>query len=139
MHQVLEAVHCHLAKDGRDRTVDPLRQKTKSSLIVCCLVEQPPEHQRLAEHRRGFRERQRRRELEHPLGLGEGSMKAMAELVGHRQDVALAGGEVQQHVGVNARHRVRAERASALVRPNGSIDPPLIEEPPRYAPGLWSK
>ncbi len=100
------------------------------------LVEQALEHERLAEHRRGLGQRQRRRLVEDPLRLGERGVQAVAELVGHGEHVAPAGGEVQQHVGVHARHRVAAEGATALVRAHRGVDPVLVEEAGHDAAGL---
>ena len=105
------------------------------ALVVGDLGEHPPEHQLLAEHRRGLGERQRRRLVEHALGLGERGVQAVAELVRHRQHVAAGGGEVEQHVRVHARNRVRAEGAASLVRPRRRVDPVLVEEPPRDRAG----
>ena len=54
------------------------------------LLEQPPEHDRLAEHRRGLGQRQRRALVEDALRRGERGVHAVAELVGERQHVAAA-------------------------------------------------
>ena len=131
MDEVLEPVERHLAKDGRDRAVDALGQQAEARVFALGRVQQPAEHERLAEHRRGLRERQRRRLLEHALRLGECGMQAVAEFVRHRQHVATAGGEVEHHVRVHARDGVGAEGAAALVRADRSVDPALVEEPPR--------
>ena len=105
-------------------------------VVVGRLVEQPLEHERLAEHRGGLGQRQRRRLVEDALRLGERGVQPVAELVGHRQHVAAPGGEVEHHVGVHARHRVGAERAAALVRAHRRVDPVLVEEPPGDRAGL---
>src|SRR4051812_35567500 len=55
-------------------------------------------------------------------------MHAAAELVREREDVAPAPGVVEHHVGMRAGHGVRAERAAALARSHGRIDPALVEE-----------
>ena len=69
--------------------------------------------------------------MEDPLRLGKRRMQAVAEFVRHRQDIAPPGGEIEQHVRVHARHRVRAEGAAPLVGPDRGIDPVAVEEPAR--------
>ena len=105
-----------------------LGQQRQARVVVGGGVEQAPEHQRLAEHRRGLGQRQRRRLLKHALGLGQRGVQPVAELVGHRQHVAAPGGEVEHHVRVHAGHGVGAERAAALVRAHRGVDPALVEE-----------
>ena len=67
--------------------------------------------------------------MEDPLRLRERGVQAVAKLVGHRQHVTPACGEVEQHVRVDARHGVGTERAAALVRAHRCVDPALVEEP----------
>ncbi len=55
------------------------------------LAEQPPEDDRLAEHRCGLRQGQRRALVEDALGRGQREVHAVAELVREREDVAAAG------------------------------------------------
>ncbi len=112
---VLEAVHRHLAEDRRDGAVERLGQEREARSGVGRFVEEPLEHDRLAEDRRRLGDRERSRYLEDALLLaGEVGVDAMAQLVRHRQDVARAGGVVQHHVGVGRRDRVGAESAAAL-------------------------
>ena len=134
--EVLEAVHRHLPEHRRDRAVDPVGEQAQALRPRRWPLEQPPEHERLAEHRRGLGERQRRRLVEDALRLGERGMEAVAELVRHRQHVPPARGEVEHHVGMDARHGVGAERAAALVRADRRVDPVLVEEAARDAAGL---
>ena len=90
------------------------------------LFEQAAERDRLAEHRRGLGQRQRRRLVEHALPAREVRVQAVAELVREREHVAAARRPVQQHVRVVRRHRVRAERARAACpgRAGASIHAP---------------
>ena len=80
-------------------------------------VEQTAERDGLAEHRRGLRERERRRLVEHALRHARGTRarrgraRARASSTSRRRD-----GPVEQHVRVVRRHRVRAERARSLAR-----------------------
>jgi len=55
-------------------------------------------------------------------------VQPVAQLVGERQDVAPAGGPVEEHVGMVRRHGVRAERARSLAGTHRRVDPRLIEE-----------
>ena len=64
-----------------------------------------------------------------PRGRRQGGVQPVAELVGQHEHVAPAAGVVEHQVRVHARRRVRAERAAALVRADGRVDPALVEEP----------
>src|SRR5215216_6176212 len=64
VRQVLEAVHRDLPEHGRDRALDALGQQPEPRRRRRRLVEQAAEHERLAEHAGGLRQRQRRREVE---------------------------------------------------------------------------
>ena len=128
VHEVLEAVHRDLAEDRRDRAFDRLRQQRQARLGRRGRVQEPPEHERLAEHRRGLGQRQRRRHVVDALLGPERGVHAMPELVRQRQHVAAQVRVVQQHVRVHARHAVGAERAAALAGAHRPVDPVLVEE-----------
>ena len=128
--EVLEAVHRDLAEDGRDRALDVLGEQRQPRGRRLGGVEQAAEDERLAEHRRGLGERQRRVLLEDAARPGERRVQAVAELVGEREDVAAARRSVEQHVRVHGRDRVGAERAAALAGPHRRVDPVLVEEAP---------
>ena len=86
------------------------------------------ERQRLPEHGRGLRGRQRRRGVEEAERLREHAVEAVAELVREREDRAAVARVVHQDVGVDAGDGRRAERAGALVGPHGAVDPVVVEE-----------
>ena len=130
VHEVLEAVHRDLAEDGRDRVLEVLGQQREPRGRRGVLFEQLAEHDRLAEHRGGLGERQRRVLVEDALPRREREVHAVAELVRERQHVAAARGVVEQHVGELRRHGAGAERAAALGRAHRRVDPPLVEEAP---------
>ncbi len=136
VHEVLEAVHRDLAEDGRDRVLQVLREQRQARGGRGILGQQPPEHDRLGEHRRGLGERQRRALMEHALLGGQREVHAMTELVREREHVAPARGVVEQHVRVHRGHRRGAEGPAALARSQGSVDVALVEEPLRERPQL---
>ena len=117
--EVLEAVHRDLAEDRRDRALDRLRQQRQPRLGRRRRLQQPPEHERLAEHRRGLGQRQRRRHVEDALLAAERGVHAVAELVRQRQHVAAQVRVVEQHVRVHARHarRSRTRRRACRAAP----------------------
>ncbi len=126
--QVLEAVHRHLAEDGRDRALDRLGEQAQPGLRRRRLLEQAAEDERLAEHARGLGERQRRGEVEDALRPGQRGVDAVAELVGQDEHVAPPRRVVEHHVGRGARHRVGAERAAALAGAHRGVDAAVVEE-----------
>ena len=128
VHRVLEAVHRDLAEHRRDLVLEVRREQREPFLRVGDLLEQATERDRLAEHRRGLGQRQRRRLVEDALAAREVRVQAVTELVREREHVAPARGPVQQHVRMVRRHRVRAERARALPGPGRRVDPRAVEE-----------
>ena len=128
VHGVLEAVHRHLAEHRRDRVLERRREQGESLVRVVDAGEQGVVGDGLAEHRRGLRERQRRRLVERALTAGQVGVQAVAELVGQRQHVAVAAGPVEQQVRVVRRHGVGAERSGALGRPDRGVDPAAVVE-----------
>ena len=88
---VLEAVHRDLAEHRRDGAVERLGQEREPGGGVGRVGEQPLEHDRLAEDRRGLGQGQRGRELEQALVAGEVGVDAVPQLVGHDQHVVRAG------------------------------------------------
>ena len=128
VQRVLEAVHRDLAEDRRDLALERLGEQREARLGVRRRVEQAAEHELLAEHARRLGERQRRALLEEALRPRQRRVHAVAELVGEGQDVAAARGVVEQHVRVDGGDGVRAERAAALVRAHGRVDPAVVVE-----------
>ncbi len=139
VHGILEAVHRDLPEHRRDLALEALREQREPRRGLGRLGEQTPEGDGLAEHRRGLRERQRRRLMEHALPAGEVRMQPVAELVRERQHVAPTRGPVEQHVGMVRRDRVGAERARALPGTHRCIDPRLVEEPRTMAASSGEK
>ena len=131
VHRVLEAVHRDLTEHRRDLIFEVRREQRQPFRGIGHRLEQAAEGDGLAEHRRGLRERQRGRLVEHPLPAREVRVQAVAELVRERQHVAAARRPVEQQVRVVRRHRVRAERARSLARACGRVDPRVVEELPR--------
>ena len=131
VHRVLEAVHRDLSEDGGDLTLEALGEQREPVLGVIGRVEQPTERDRLAEHRRGLGQGQRRPLVEHALATREVRVQAVAHLVREREHVTPARRPVQQQERVLGRDRVRAERARSLARPHRRVDPVLVEEPLR--------
>ena len=67
---------------------------------------------------------QRSRHVEDALAGAERRVHAVPELVGERRRMSRRRGRVvEQHVGMHRRNRVGAERAAALVRAHGGVDP----------------
>ena len=95
VHELLEAVHGDLPEHGRDRVLEVLGQQRQPRGRRVVLRQQPPEDDRLAEHRGRLGQRQRGGLVEDPLPGGEREVHAVAELVGERQHVAAAGGVVR--------------------------------------------
>ncbi|SNQ51160.1 hypothetical protein FRACA_620009 [Frankia canadensis] len=129
VHGLLELVHRGLAEDGRDRPLDRLRQQREARLGVARPLQQPVEHDRLAEHRRRLGHRQGRALLQDALLLGEREVDAVAELVGESEHVTAPRGEVQHHIRVHRRDGGARERTAPFARPDGRVDPVLVEEP----------
>ena len=94
-------------------------------------VEEAPEGDGLAEHRRGLGEGERRGLVVDALLAREVRVQPVTHLVGEGEHVAAARGPVEQQVRVLARHGVRAERAGTLARTDRRVDPRLVEEPLR--------
>ena len=128
VYRVLEAVDRDLPERGRKRVLDPAGQKREARLRVVLALEQELEGQRLAEHRRGLGERQRRARVEEAERLRQHAVQAVAELVRKRQDTAPLARVVHEHVRVDVRDGGRAERARRLARPQRGVDPVALEE-----------
>ena len=116
VHRVLEAVHRDLAEHGRDLVLEVRGEQREPLGRIGHRLEQATERDRLAEHRRGLGERERRPLVEHALAAREVRVQAVAELVRERQHVAPARRPVEQEVRVMRRHRVRAERCPVACR-----------------------
>ena len=125
VHRVLEAVHRDLAEHRRDLILEVRREQREPLGRIGDRLEEAAERDGLAEHRRGLRERERRRLVEHALPAREVRVQAVAELVREREHVAAARRPVEQQVRVMRRHRVRAERARTLARARRRVDPGL--------------
>jgi len=98
VHGVLEPVHRDLAEHRGDLALERLGEQGEARLGVVSVGEEPPERDRLAEHRRGLGEGERGRLLEDDLVAGEVGVHAVPELVGEREDVAAAGRPVEEQV-----------------------------------------
>ena len=88
VHAVLEAVHRDLAEHGGDLTLERLGEQREPLVGIGGGVEQPAEGDRLAEHRRGLGEGQRRGLVEDPLVAREVGVQPVAHLVREREHVA---------------------------------------------------
>ena len=88
VHRVLEPVHRDLAEHGRDLVLEVRREQREPFVRVGHLLEQTTERHRLAEHRRGLGERERRPLVEDALPAREVRVQSVAELVREREDVA---------------------------------------------------
>ena len=119
--EVLEAVHRHLPEDGRDRVVDPAGEQLEPLAVITRLGEQPFEHERLAEHRCGLRDRQRRALVEDALLGRQRRVEPVAELVRDRQHVTAAGRVVEHHVRVHADTVAQKAPPRLLSRTGASI------------------
>ena len=124
----LELVHRRLAEHGGDRALDVLGQQAQARGGRLGGVEQTPEHERLAEHRRGLGQRERRVLLERAARSGQRRVQAVAQLVGQREHVAAARGVVEHQVRVRGGDGVRAEGAAALALAHGRVDVAPVEE-----------
>ena len=128
MHRVLEAVHRDLTEDGRDLVFEVRREQREAFGRIGDGLEQASEGDRLAEHRRGLRQRERCRLMEHSLPPGEVCMQSVAQLVRECEDVSPARRPVEQEIRMMGGHRVRAERARTLARTRRGVDPGVVEE-----------
>ena len=90
--------------------------------------QQPLEGQHLAEHARGFRQRQRRRRHQRAVLRRQHLMHAVAEFMGERHHVARLALIVHQHVRMRRRRGRVRERAGRLAGPHRRIDPAIGEK-----------
>jgi hypothetical protein len=125
---VLEAVHRDLAEHRGHGAVERPGEQVEPLCRARRPLEQPLEHDVLAEDRRRLRERQRRREMEDPLRARKRGVHAVAQLVRHDENVVRPRRVVQHHVRVRRGHGVRAERPAALARAGRPVHVAAREE-----------
>jgi hypothetical protein len=89
-------MHRHLAEHRGDRALDALGQQREARLRRLRRLQEAPEDDRLAEHRRGLGQRQWRVLVQQALARRERGVHAVAQLVREREHVAAACRPVEQ-------------------------------------------
>ncbi len=110
----LERIERDLAHHRVDHVLDLGREHRLALLGVRIgRRQQPLEGQHLAEHARGFRQRQRRRRHQRTVRRRQHLMHAVTQFMRQRHHVARLALIVEQHIGVRRRRRSDARRRPA--------------------------
>ena len=128
MAGILVSVEGDLAEHRRESVLALAAKHGQAHVGVLLLGHDPVERERLAEHRGGFGQSQRRVVIEDVLVRGQAVVETVPKLVRQGGHVAQPACEVQHHVRVVARGHRHAVGSAGFAGLHRSVDPAVAEE-----------